>query len=1406
MKKLLFCLSALFVALSVEAAKSVSVHYYMGDVYGNNAVGFVDPYQASIGSLPYSVTATNAPAGWKVTDWLTAVSSAAVQDIARCTSTGVSSWTYTFTENPADNSALAVRFDPITYRLSFDTGDGTPFSSAGPYLSTNEVSLAEYKGTLEGYSFAGWSNEYATVAFDHTETFTGVEKLGLGNADTNVTLHAVWTANVYTVTFRFRDRRGVLTNVTQQVEYGKDAVPPADEEVNTWQGHRFTGWAGSYAAVAKDETVTAQYGVASYTVIFDPNAEDATGTMMDQTINCGDERNLRKNAFKRKGYTFSRWDTKSDGTGDSYADTETVSDLTYEDGGIVTLYAQWAPITYIIAFDGNGGDGEMEPTNVAYGAEVELPANSFANSGWEFKGWEYIDDSGAVTNHYADGATVKNLTTNDGATVTLVAQWGDYQPELQRAVHGNLPWDGINVSPLDSPNKWHASPGGYNGSGSCAEQTGMAGDALTATVTTNGVLSFWCRTLTEVGKLCLAVNQSQEAFWPESVVTNIELSLKWRFVEIAVDFSQHVQSRDKLYLRFAVVYDDQTVQIDQVKWVPEGGDEPESEIDMTLTGYSGKYDGAAHGVTVGGTNGIAGVECEFATGATPPPADGWVAEPPLFTNAGTVKVWCVASAPGYLPKTNSADVVISRREVSLTSGSESKEYDESELTNDEVLVGGDGFVDGEGATFDVTGSQTDVGSSANTFTYELNEGTTAANYAVTTTFGTLTVTKATYDMDGVEWDYEGPFDYDGSKKTVALVGLPDGLSVSYDGNSARSPGEYAAVATFTSASPNYETPEAMFLEWQIVLPGDVVYFPGEGKVTAPKSWTVGKAATWKAVAEKGSVFAHWEGKAVADLGLTRNELRNPSLKFVVPEDFDADGVEAVFIAVDSDGLSSLWLSSDEVLDLGAAVDGLEVLDDSESYVTASVSGLPSGLKFDKKTMKITGSPKKSGAFIVKITAKNASGYQWAENVALLVKDADGNVPRKPIVPEPKRTAYHSLTVVSSDLAAGTVSGTGVYAEGKKASISAKPAKGFAFGGWYCDAALTTPMGFASGDYRKPSQSVVIPEVRCLFAQFVKATAEADPISGLVAKGSGFSETENCFKWCVGVAVPEGDGVEFESISLPSASAAKLPSGVKFDAAKCCFTGVPTKAGTYEATVTVKNASKSADTLKLTIEVAALDAWAQGSFNGEVRNGESASAEATADKQGTVSLTIAANGKISGKLLELEGGKTWTLSAASFSRVENVEDVEMSAVFYATVIGKAGKEVATNEIAVAAVDGIGVLTGTFELSNSQTFELTSYQNLWKRADTKAAQPVFKKSIGLALENGLNLTFKKDGAVSFAGTVGGSRVSGSSQLVHAESGWQVTLYAPPKGAFAGYCETIAVALKIGEGNVVTEVEIR
>ena len=96
---------------------------------------------------------------------------------------------------------------------------------------------------------------------------------------------------------------------------------------------------------------------------------------------------------------------------------------------------------------------------------------------------------------------------------------------------------------------------------------------------------------------------------------------------------------------------------------------------------------------------------------------------------------------------NVGTLSIDKRTVTMTSADDQKVYDSTALTNDTVTESGDDFATGEGATYDVTGTQTLVGSSENTFTYTLNSNTKAANYTITTVFGTLTVTDGTNPPD-----------------------------------------------------------------------------------------------------------------------------------------------------------------------------------------------------------------------------------------------------------------------------------------------------------------------------------------------------------------------------------------------------------------------------------------------------------------------------------------------------------------------------------------------------------------------------------------------------------------------------------------------------------------------------------
>ena len=145
-----------------------------------------------------------------------------------------------------------------------------------------------------------------------------------------------------------------------------------------------------------------------------------------------------------------------------------------------------------------------------------------------------------------------------------------------------------------------------------------------------------------------------------------------------------------------------------------------------------------------------------------------------LTHFGSQKVLLRAAGSNYTAgqyATSSENIAIKKRPVTLTSASANKVYDGKPLTNDTVtstpLGVGVGFLDGEGVTCNVTGSQTNVGESDNEFTYTFNEGTSKSDYLVTYEFGKLIVTQDNTEVVVTITEHSGAFEYDGTEKTVS---------------------------------------------------------------------------------------------------------------------------------------------------------------------------------------------------------------------------------------------------------------------------------------------------------------------------------------------------------------------------------------------------------------------------------------------------------------------------------------------------------------------------------------------------------------------------------------------------------------------------------------------------------------
>ena len=224
----------------------------------------------------------------------------------------------------------------------------------------------------------------------------------------------------------------------------------------------------------------------------------------------------------------------------------------------------------------------------------------------------------------------------------------------------------------------------------------------------------------------------------------------------AQQFSNTSASFDKVTFKV----EDGSLTIKPKSIVPDGPNTPdEKKTGITVTAPEGsKYDGEEHRNkpkvtdTKTGKALVEGKDYELSYSKD-------------VVNAGTVTV--TVTGKGNYEGSFEVTYEITKRNVTLTSGSASKVYDKKALTKDEVTVSGDGFAKNEGATYNVTGSRTKVGSSDNTFTYELKSNTKASNYNIEVKFGELKVTAEDGEVVVTITGHSDSVEYDGNEKAVS---------------------------------------------------------------------------------------------------------------------------------------------------------------------------------------------------------------------------------------------------------------------------------------------------------------------------------------------------------------------------------------------------------------------------------------------------------------------------------------------------------------------------------------------------------------------------------------------------------------------------------------------------------------
>ena len=211
----------------------------------------------------------------------------------------------------------------------------------------------------------------------------------------------------------------------------------------TWSGD------GRYGTViASNIDIKVDRVQKGYTINYDKNASDATGSVSATSHKFMAASNVASSTFSRPGYYQSGWNTASNGTGTQLslgASTGTdattglglaVKNALAKNTTEITLYATWSPVECTINLNTDGGTCSPTSIKKIYGQNIELP--NCTKNGYVFLGWTIDGQT------YQPGETSQNKfgnfdlskAENHDKSVTLTASWRPVASTLKFAAGG----------------------------------------------------------------------------------------------------------------------------------------------------------------------------------------------------------------------------------------------------------------------------------------------------------------------------------------------------------------------------------------------------------------------------------------------------------------------------------------------------------------------------------------------------------------------------------------------------------------------------------------------------------------------------------------------------------------------------------------------------------------------------------------------------------------------------------------------------------------------------------------------------------------------------------------------------------------------------------------------------------
>ena len=331
---------------------------------------------------------------------------------------------------------LTAKWTPNTYKLTLNPNggefaDGTvtekTLSPELVYGLGNWWDISKYPASRKGYILDGWYDKASGGEKVYQADGSCVDGKYWKNKkyqyEGDLTVYAQWAANdgtIYTVNHYTQDlgastyslnsteSRTGITGATVNISGLKKTI-----EGFTYSKAQVNGKDVTSTTVLADgsRVINLYYTRNSYNVVLNK------GTGISSVSGAGAYEygaSVTINAALSKGYKWSKW------TGTHNTSTEKYTFKMPADN--VTDKANATPIAYMVKYDGNNAtEGSMASSRHTYNVEQSLTANEYTKAGYTFEGWNTKADGTGTS--YTDQQKVKNLSSKDGATIILYAQW-----------------------------------------------------------------------------------------------------------------------------------------------------------------------------------------------------------------------------------------------------------------------------------------------------------------------------------------------------------------------------------------------------------------------------------------------------------------------------------------------------------------------------------------------------------------------------------------------------------------------------------------------------------------------------------------------------------------------------------------------------------------------------------------------------------------------------------------------------------------------------------------------------------------------------------------------------------------------------------------------------------------------